>query len=311
MGGGGGGGSYSDWEPSSLAKTVRDDLERSAEEFESRLSGVFSELLSGYNTRDEILVRERLTEAKEALQDEIDQSIDHLFGGSVAKHTYVDGLSDVDSLLIINGTKFEDLTPNKILQKMDADLSERLGDPLTVTHGRMAVTISYPDSMSLQLLPAIRTESGLKVPSARSEGWSEINPDKFQSALTKRNAECGAKLIPTIKLAKAVIANLPEPYQLTGYHVESIAISAFRDYGGKKTTAAMLPVFFERAKDLVLAPIRDRTGQSVHVDAYLGEANSQARQSIGHLFARIAKRMRNARRNLRNSGEKCSFRRSK
>lgn len=292
--GGGGGGSYTDWEPKKLVDTVRDDLEKSAEEFESQLSAVFSELLSAYNTRDELLVRDRLTQAKEALQDEIDQSIDHLFGGSVAKHTYVDGLSDIDSLLIVNGTKFEELTPSKILQKMDSDLRERLEGSVSISHGRMAITVSYPDSMSLQLLPAIKTEGGLKIPSARTEGWSEINPDRFQSALTKRNAECGAKLVPTIKLAKAVIANLPEPYQLTGYHVESIAISAFRGYDGKKTTAAMLPVFFERAKELVLAPIRDKTGQSVHVDTYLGEANSQARQNVGHLFGRIAKRMRNA-----------------
>lgn len=243
--GGGGGGSYTDWEPKSLADTVRDDLKKSAEEFESQLSGVLSELLSAYNTRDELLVRDRLTQAKEALQDEVEKSIDHLYGGSVAKHTYVDGLSDIDSLLIINGTEFEDLKPKNILQKMDADLNERLGGSVKITHGQLAVTISYPDSMNLQLLPAIRTDGGLKIPSARTEGWSEIDPERFQSALTKRNAECGAKLVPTIKLAKAVIANLPDQYQLTGYHVESIAISAFRGYEGKKTTAAMLPVFFE------------------------------------------------------------------
>lgn len=292
--GGGGGGSYSNWEPKSLAREVREDLDRSAEQFESHLSGVLSALLAGYNTRDEVLVRQRLNEAKGILQDEIDQSIDHLFGGSVAKHTYVDGLSDIDSLLILNGTKFEDLAPPKILEKMDARLRNGLGDSATVTHGRMAATIAYPDAMSLQLLPAIMTENGIKVPASRGEGWSEINPEKFQSALSKRNGECGAKLVPTIKLAKAVIANLPEAYRLTGYHVESIAISAFRDYEGRKTTAAMLPVFFEKAKDIVLAPIRDKTGQSVHVDAYLGETNSPERVSVSHLFGRIAKRMKNA-----------------
>ena len=119
-------------------------------------------------------------------------------------------------------------------------------------------------------------------------------PENFQKALTRRNEECGGKLVPTIKLAKAVIGNLPDAQRLTGYHVESLAIAAFRSYDGTKTTAAMLPVFFEKARELVLSPISDSTGQSVHVDGYLGSANSVPRQAASHLLNRIAKRMRNA-----------------
>jgi hypothetical protein len=56
----------------------------------------------------------------------------------------------------------------------------------------------------------------------------------------------------------------------------------------------MLPVFFEKARDLVLRPIKDSSGQSVHVDAYLGDANSDQRVATSHILGRIAKRMRNA-----------------
>ena len=87
---------------------------------------------------------------------------------------------------------------------------------------------------------------------------------------------------------------LLESQRLSGYHVESLAVAAFRDYKGTKTTAAMLPTFFERAKELVLHPIRDSTGQSVHVDEYLGSENSQARLASSHILVRLAKRMRNA-----------------
>jgi hypothetical protein len=73
-----------------------------------------------------------------------------------------------------------------------------------------------------------------------------------------------------------------------------LAIAAFRGYEGTKSTAAMLPVFFEKARELVLNPIKDSTGQSVHVDSYLGGLNSTERQAAGHLLNRIAKRMRNA-----------------
>ena len=106
------------------------------------------------------------------------------------------------------------------------------------------------------------------------------------------------KLVPTIKLAKAVLGTLPEKQRLSGYHVESLAIAAFRNYDGPKTVAAMLPTFFEKARDLVRSPIRDSTGQSVHVDAYLGSADSPSRLAASHVLSRIAKRMHNASANM-------------
>jgi len=56
----------------------------------------------------------------------------------------------------------------------------------------------------------------------------------------------------------------------------------------------MLPAFFEKAKSLVLSPIRDSTGQSVHVDGYLGKADSPERVAAQHLLWRVEKRIRNA-----------------
>jgi hypothetical protein len=292
--GGSGGGSYTNWKAERLTETVRAAQEKSAADFDLQLAGYLSELLANYNSRDHDTARKRLDDAKITLQEMIAGTLDQLFGGSVAKHTYVDGLSDIDSLLIVNGSKFEEQTPAAILSTMERVLRDTHNQNIRVEHGRMAVTITYPDGMTIQLLPAIRTETGLKVPSARTEGWSHINPDTFTGALTRRNSECGGKLVPTIKLAKAVIANLPEQYRVTGYHVESLAIAAFRAYDGTKTTAIMLPHFFQQAKDLVLSPIRDSTGQSVHVDEYLGDANNMIRQYISRLLGNLAKRMRNA-----------------
>jgi hypothetical protein len=121
-----------------------------------------------------------------------------------------------------------------------------------------------------------------------------MDPAKFQEALTRRNQECGNKLVPTIKLAKAILGMLPESQRLSGYHVESLAIAAFKGYEGERTTAQMLPHFISRATDLVLSPITDSTGQSIHVDGYLGPAHSPERLRASHLLDRIYKRMRMA-----------------
>jgi hypothetical protein len=148
--------------------------------------------------------------------------------------------------------------------------------------------------MVIQLLPAIRTEGALRIPSGRSKHWSDIDPDQFRNELIKRNGECGGKLIPTIKLAKAIVGNLPEKYRLAGYHMESLAVAAFRGYKGEKTTTSMLPHFFDAARHLVLRGIRDISGQSSHVDEYLGFDNSEVRQQVSHVLGGITKRMRTA-----------------
>lgn len=297
MGGGGGGGTFSSGRsPEDLVRQVRKaEDSTSIAAFEAELSGVLSDLLGGYNARDIDLVSERLDSVKRCFDRIADESIDQFFGGSVAKHTYVDGLSDIDSVLLLNDTTLEKKSPQTVLARMESAIAKGLGKEVTVSHGQMAVTIQFSDGMTIQVLPAIRTEDGrLRVPSSRRDGWSHINPDTFREALTNRNQECGGKLVPTIKLAKAIIGELPKDQRLAGYHVESLAISAFRDYAGEKTTSSMLPVFFERARDLVLSPIVDSTGQSVHVDEYLGPVNSNERLSASHLLGRLAKRMRNA-----------------
>jgi hypothetical protein len=296
MAGSSSGGSGSSWKPRQVAQEIRSaEREVQGKAFETSLSEYLSGLLGRFNDRDVPLVTRRLEEAKTALEGELESSFDQLFGGSVAKHTYVDGLSDVDCLMVINDAEHAAQGPQACLEDMATTLRNKLGDKAEITSGRLAVTVKYAeDGMELQLLPAVKVDDTLKIAAAKGDKWSEIDPKGFQEALTRHNDACGKKLVPTIKLAKAIVGQLPESQQLSGYHVESLAIDVFRNYKGHNTTAAMLPYFFEAAKDRVLRPIRDKTGQSYHVDDSLGDANSQERLSASHILGRIAKRMMNA-----------------
>ena len=56
----------------------------------------------------------------------------------------------------------------------------------------------------------------------------------------------------------------------------------------------MLQHFFEIAKNLVKSPIKDKSGQSVYVDEYLGRKDSIDRKQISIIFDRISRRMKNA-----------------
>lgn len=227
-----------------------------------------------------------------ALEKDIEGVLDLLFGGSVSKHTYVDGLSDIDALVILNKSDLNGKSPEDVKNYFYTRLKESL--PNTEIHrGKLAITIKYSDS-EIQILPAVRTESGIKIADQNSGKWASINPEKFTTCLTEVNKNVSMKLIPTIKMVKSIISNLPENRQLTGYHVESLAVEIFKSYDGKKTTKSMLKHFFSEATDKVMSPIKDKTGQSRHVDDYLGSGGSLERKIASDALNRIARKLKNA-----------------
>ena len=189
-------------------------------------------------------------------------------------------------------SELKDKQPNQ-LQRVLADcLRARYGKD-SVTVGALAVTLTH-DGNTIQLLPAVRDGKKFKIASYDGKGWSRIDPSGFATALTKANKAMDGKLVPCVKLVKAAISTLPEQRRLTGYHTESLAIQVFKGYDGPKTPKAMVRHFFENAPDHVKQPIKDSSGQSVHVDEYLAGANSLQRRIVADALGRIARKIRNA-----------------
>ena len=297
MGGSGGGGAFVRITPRELQERVRrEENRREDAEFHTEVAALLGELLGIYNGRDTQAIRNYLVELQDLLEEAVEGPLPHVYGGSVARHTYVNGMSDIDTLFFLDDTELQDKGPKEALDSMEMVLRRALQNRATVSRGRMAITVEYQDETQIQILPALKVgDNRYLVPSfVRDNSWSEVDPISFRAALTRRNEECAGKLVPTIKLVKAIVGQLPGNERFSGYHIEALAISAFRNYDGEMTTAAMLPVFFDKAQELVLKPVRDRTGQSVHVDDYLGSANSEQRQIVSHIFSRIGRRFKNA-----------------
>jgi len=292
--GGSGGGFFSDeTDPKSLSQRIREaEAQTQDQQFETEVAGLIGSLLSQYNARDAEAISAHLDTIEKALGKDIDGTVYILYGGSVAKHTYVDGLSDIDALVLLDKSELKGKSPQEVREYFVSRLKERL--PKTpVEPGTLAVTVKF-QAVEIQLLPAIRYKSGFRIADATGKQWSFIKPSKFADLLTKVNQEMGAKVVPTIKLAKSITSALPENRRLTGYHTEAVAMQVFRQYDGRKTPKAMLTHFFREAPKHVLEPITDRTGQSTHVDDYLGPANSPKRQIVADSLDRIGRRMRNA-----------------
>jgi len=249
--------------------------------------------LARVNDRDTDKVSESLQFIKDAIENEIEGSIDLIFGGSVKKNTFIEGFSDIDSLVLLNGSQMEEYTPLGAKRRLMQILRDRLPADSKIECGKLAVTVTL-SGYDIQLVPAIKAEDGYLISKYDGSGWSQIAPDRFSEKLTRTNRKFSGKLVPCIKLAKLMIAQFPDQRQMTGYHVEATAIQAFHEYGGPHTHKDMLKHFFKEAASIVMRPIKDRTGQTVHVDEYLSDENSFQRKLISDSLGRMARRMENA-----------------
>jgi hypothetical protein len=293
MGGSGGGYFRGSADPGELARRLRDTEAQTRDEgYETGVNQQLGEFLKDFNARDAAGTREILDNLKRELGDEIGGTVDLVYGGSVSRHTYLDGLSDTDALVIIDPDDVGRKSPERLKNRFAQRLRELYGEQ-NVKVGDLAVTVTV-GGKEVQLLPAMRDGDGFRIAAPDGRSWSRINPRAFAEKLTQANKAQDGKLIPTIKITKAIIATLPKQQQLTGYHVESLAIEAFKNYDGPRTYKAMVAHFFDRTAELVKAPIVDRSGQSVYVDEYLGAANSQERRLVSQAVQRVQRKLQNA-----------------
>ena len=299
MGGSGGGGLFGGrYTPEKYKKIIRETREQTRDKgFETEVNGEIAELLGDYQRRTEV-TSEHLNDIKDIIEENIGGTIEMRFGGSVSKHTYVDGLSDVDVLVLIDKSELSDASPHEVLKYIKTFLSNaNHSDIEDIRVGKLAVTVTFSDGEEIQLLPAVRKYEGYRIPGQTGDNWSNvIRPDKFATKLTQVNQNCGGKVVPVVKLVKDIVSRLPTDQRMSGYHIESIAIEVFKSYpdSNPKTPKDMLRYFFEKAKDVVKSPIKDETRQSIQVDDYLGPENSDKRFRISYTLDRIGRRMKNA-----------------
>lgn len=294
----GGSGGSSGWSSSSSLARGLQQANNSAENsaYNSEVNNLLKEALKTYNERDREVINKHLDVLKKAIEKEIEESVKLAFGGSVSKHTFINGLSDVDVLVLVNNTSMEISSPQKVLENFAGQIQQRLPNT-DVSVGKLAVTIRYSDGCEIQLLPAIKTASGFRISDPLAEGkWSNVvRPKAFAQKLTDVNQACSGRVVPVIKLFKAAVQEVfPKDLKISGYHAESLAIEAFKNYNGNKTYKAMLVHLCRTASDRVKAPIKDTTGQSLHVDDYLGNPNNQERTKVSHYLNRLATRMETA-----------------
>jgi len=293
---GGGGGHFFPSHPESLRNLVEKAIETAEQQrVEGDVNTFLQDLLMTLNQRDSEKIAEYLEQLRGTLEKDADIE-QLLFGGSVAKHTFVDGLSDIDALVILNRDDLAGRTPAVVLAEFYKTLKNDLTSDVvsSVEKGALAVTVDYRDGTQIQLLPALRKGATVIIANSDGTDWKQINPTLFRRALTKANEGLAGLLVPAIKLVKAIVNPSPEQKRIDSYHLEALAVEAAKNYRGPATPRAVLLHILEVASKRILTPISDVTGQSSTVDAYLGVANSGARRQMAHYLAGIARNLKSA-----------------
>ena len=247
------------------------------------------QLLARYTRRNQQAVTRHLESLCSFLREEGNHVVQTMFGGSVRKGTYVTGLSDVDVLLMVNESSLVNQPPAKVIAYVRDTIKRRLPQN-PISAGKLAVTVKYADGNEIQLLPAIRTKTGVRIAHPGSTQWSNVaQPDRFAEKLSQVNTARDGRVVPVIKLAKAMADCFvtDEDRKISGYHMESLAVDAFRDYQGSLDPKAMLIRLFRHSTKAVMSPITDSTGQSRCVDEYLGPADSGPRKRASTYFGQM------------------------
>ena len=246
---------------------------------EDRFNEYCEDLLVRYKRRNSTTLTRRLESLCTFLRQKGDV-VQTMFGGSVKKGTYVAGLSDVDVLLIVNESSLVNQPPAKVIEYVRDTIQRRLPNN-EVSSGMLAVTVKYSKGPEIQVLPSIRRKNGVRIAEPGGARWSNVaRPDDFAAKLAIVNTAKDGRVVPVIKLAKAISDCFitQEDRKISGYHMESLAIDAFTDYQGALDPMAMLNHFLGYSIKAVMNPIADSTGQSRYVDQYLGQADSIERK---------------------------------
>src|SRR2546422_1629565 len=126
MGGSGGGGYFVDRTPEEVKSELRKEEERTLDQtFDTEMAETIGELLAE-SQRDIDATSEALEEIKAALEADIEGSIDPKFGGSARRHTFVEGISDVDTLLILRDPVLKSQSPQRVLDFFEQKIREEL-----------------------------------------------------------------------------------------------------------------------------------------------------------------------------------------
>lgn len=250
------------------------------------ISDLIDNKLKEINDHDYKQIEQHKTTIIEKLKNQYDIN-DVRFGGSHSTHTDIKNLSDID-LLVDLGEFSSEYSSEEIIKNFAENIKERLPNT-EITFGAMAVTIEFTSGITVQVLPAYRSNDEYMIPDPNGQGWIPTQPKNFSKKVTELNNKHSNQIVPTIKIVKLMceVNNI----NISSYHVSNMVLNAFENYPGPKTIPKMVSYFFTQAISLCSQPTIDPSGQSKNIDDDLSEAK---RKELAKSFSKVEVQIKNA-----------------
>jgi hypothetical protein len=141
---------------------------------------------------------------------------DDFLTGSYRRDTKTKKLKDIDIFIVIdaNGSQagYRDQAPIQVINALETLLRQKWS---AASRDGMAVVIPYGDDdevMSIDVVPAFdRAGGGYFIPNPSAGGWIATNPKRHHELSIAKNADCGGKYVPFVKMIKGINRERGEP----------------------------------------------------------------------------------------------------
>ena len=142
-------------------------------QYKTEVNALLADSLREANSRDAETINRHLDTVRQALEGLVNESMDLRFGGSISKHTYVDGISDVDVLAVLSKETAENASPQDLISDFAAALRSRLPNT-DIDIGRISVKVHFSDGTDIQVLPSFPVRNGYKIPRYQGDSCSGV-----------------------------------------------------------------------------------------------------------------------------------------
>lgn len=237
------------------------------------------------------LAKRRHGEIREYLRSKLDLSEDFLTG-SYGRDTKTKPLKDVDIFVVLDrdgadaGQRSQ--PPAMVLEDLARTLRGRYSK---VSVQRRSCTIAFGDTeevTSFDVVPAFQhSKGGYEIPDGNRGAWVRTDPTFHAELVTKKNAACGGKWVPFVKMVKGWNREVGEAIK-PSFLIEVMALKVVQEPFG--TYQDEITFFLATAADQIMDPWPDPANLGPDVNSSMDAAEKVAAEQALREALEVAER---------------------
>lgn len=193
--------------------------------------------------------------------------------GSLWKHTFAFGVSDIDVLCSVNSSE---LSPHHVVSRLASAFSSTSSIIKHQTH----VTLPSPFGVTIDIVPVMVVSGEIVLIHSSGDRWVRARPELFATVLHHANLSSRNTLKPSIRVLKSLLSRCSFAPLLKGHHIEAICMHASSEFAGNFKVTTLLEFILSQLPRLAGLHLVDTSGQLRFIDDYLGASDSNERRRL-------------------------------